>query len=704
MDRVDTSSASDMEVASEMMNSSSSSSHGSPRNGIVDECGCGSIHQMVSIKRRRVVGHTHDVLETDEGVVDDLVAAAAQGDGAVASATHASADAFIDRPVVCVNGNLSGIVSQPGNIGDFPPFTSSTMSTRERRRINRRRSFKIANANAATTALLSFVLICATSAAATTANEAILGDGVGAPTLDERFQRRHVTSATSSARTNLRRSSSFSTAYSEVATPEDNSVGRRMADFFTDRKAKPLEFRIENVNSLRPTQSQEESDMAAVGNTQNFLPPLSPTMEKRATIVFHQPTIDSEIRNKATHIPSKPAQTGPASPQRAQYQPHGGTHWHEAANFGPQIHFTSVDATIPGAKLSFHSTSTTPTSYSEGRENEFRQSTTYQDIEEDYQNFYKQTQEEKDETAKAREGLLEKLYGSSLERPNHSADIGENSVSNRGSTETFAAADYSANGISNPLSLQGRDNHYSFTLVGNSIAVVVPGEANPIPTEFTIDPSNNDCVVESGCTVFYSTSTNDFVDANGAAVGVAIDIDTIISQNAGSSSSGNNNRGYTLFLEGNNIVVRYQGQNYPTQFTVESNNCVVQSNNCEYYWDGNGGFVNEEGRSVSVEIDLETIITSSGAGSSTTGGGGTTTTTTETTETVVTEETTTGGNNNNRDEGDDDGDNEDEASGPTMEPIVEASDSADEDSAEHSGKGYSRSSGKGKGKGKGSSR
>ena len=690
---MDTSSASDnMEVASENMPSSSSSSHGSPRNGTIDERDFGSIHQMVRIKRRRVIGHTHDVLDTDDGIVDDL---AAQGDGAVKHVTHASA----------IDCDLSAIVSLPGNIGDFPPLTSSSMSTNERRRIDRR-SFRIANANAAMTAVLSFVLMCATCAAALTANEAILGDGVAVPTLDGRFQRRHVTSATtgSSARTNLRRSSSSSTAYSEVAAPEENSEGRRMADLFADRKAEPLEFRIENVNRLRPTQSQEE----------NYLPPLSPTLEKRATIVFHQPTIDSGIRNKATHIPSQPAQTGPASPQRAQYQPRGGTHWHEAANFGPQIQFSSVDATIPGAKLSFHSTSTTPTSYSEGRENEFRQSTTYQDIEEDYQNFYKQTQEEKDETAKARESLLEKLYGSSLERPNHSADIGETLVSNRGPTETFAAADHAAKGSSNPLSLQGRGAHYSFILVGNSIAVVVPGEANPIPTDFTVDPFNNNCVVESvvgnECRVFYSTSTNDFVDANGAAVGVDIDFDTIISQNASGSSSGNNNnRGYTLFLEGNTIFVRYRGQDYRTQYTADSNGCVVQSN-CEIFWDGNGGFVNAKGQSVSVEIDLETIITSSGAGTSTTGGGGTTTTTTETTETVVTEETTTGGNNNNRNEGendddDDDNDDEDEASGPTMEPTVEGSDSADDDSAEHSGKGYSSSSGKGKGgKGKGSSR
>ena len=237
---------------------------------------------------------------------------------------------------------------------------------------------------------------------------------------------------------------------------------------------------------------------------------------------------------------------------------------------------------------------------------------------------------------------------------------------------------------------------YSFTLVGDSIAVVVAGESEPILTEFTVDPSNRYCVRQSNCEVFYNTSTNDFVDANGAAVGVGIDVETII-QNAGSSSSGNNNRDYTLFLNGNSIVVRYQGQNYPTQFTVGPNNCVEQSNNCEYFWDGKGGFVNAKGQSVSVDIDLDTIVTSSGAGKTTTT---TTTTTTETTETDTTEKTS-GGNNNNRDEGDDDSDNddEDEATGPTMEPTVEASDSADEDSAEHSGKGYSSSSGKGKGKG-----
>ena len=628
MDRLDTS-FDNIEVASEMIHSSSSSSHGSSRNSTIDDSDCGSIHQAMSMKRRRVVGQTHDVLDTDEGVVDDL-AAAVQGDNAVTSATCTSADAFIDRSVLCINSDTSATMSPSGSIGDVPPFTSSNMSTRDHRRRTDRRSFRIANANAAMTAVLSFVLICTASAATATAKEAILGDGVGVPTLDGRFQRRHVTTATSTTRTNLRRSSS-STAYSEVVLPEENSVGRRMADFFTDRKAEPLEFRIENVNRLRPSQSEEESDMAAVTNTQNYLPPLSPSLEKRATIVFHQPTIDSGIHNKATYISSQPAQTGSVLPQQQQYQPHGGTHWHEAANFGPQIQFGAM---IPSAELSFHSPPTTPTEngYSLGREEEFQQSITYQNIEEDYQNFYKQTQEEKDETAKARVGLLEKLYGSSLEKPSHSADIGENSVSNRGPTGKFAATATSANDSSNPSPLQGRVNDVSYTLVGNSIAVVVPGEPDPIPTQYTVDPSNNNCVRESGCTIFYSTSTNNFVDANGDAVGVNIDI-------------------------------------------VETSTT------------GGGG-----------------TTTTTGAGTSTTGGGGTTTmtTTTETTETVVTEENTTSGNNSNGDEGDDD--DEDEASGPTMEPTADASDSADEDSAEHSGKGYSSRSGKGKGKGKGSSR
>ena len=686
-DREDTSSASDnMEVASVVMHSSSSSSYEFPRNDVTGDPNCGSIRQTVHMKRRRAEHYLPDVIDTDESFVDDLAATAAQGDDVATYTTLNSANAFADQSVERDDGGSSDIVSSPGNIGDLVPFTSGSLSTNERRRSNRPSFSTASSANAAVTVVLSFILICATSAATAAANEAAMADGAGVPTLDGRFQRRHVTTAAS--RTNLRRSSSSST-YSKAVPSEENSVGRRMADFFSDHKAEPLEFRTENVNTLRPTQSKEESEMAALGNAQKYLPPLSPTSEKRATIVF--------LNNKDTSIASQPVQIGSTFIQQKQsQQPHGATHWHDAANFGPQIQqFTSVGATIPSAELSFHSPPIAPT-YSPGREKEFRQVVTYEDIEEDYQNFYKQTQEEKDETAKAREGLLKKLYGSPLEQPNHSADFGENPVSNREPMAMFAAVDRSTNDNSNSLPLQGRGKLHSFTLVGNSIAVLVPGESDLIPTDFTVDPSNKYCVKESGCEIYFNTSTNNFVDANGAAVGVGIDIDTFISQNAGSISSRNNNGGYTLFLDGNSIVVRYQGQNYPTQFTVDSNNCVQQSNNCEYSWDGSGGFVNKQGQSVSVEIDLETIITSSGAGSSTTGGGSTsTTTTTETTETVTTEETS-GGNNNN---GDDEGGDEDEASGPTMEPTVEASDSADEDSAEHSGKGYSSSSGKGKGKG-----
>lgn len=658
-----------MEESSVVMHSSSISSYEPRRNGTFDGHDCSGIGQAVQHLKRCWVA----VLDTNVGVVDDL--AAAQG--------H---DILMDRPVECMDDDLSDTVSLSGNVGDIDPSRCS-LSTRQRHHKDRP-PFNIAGAtwSTALTAVLYFALICATSAAAAT-DQAVAADGVGVPALGGRFQRRHVTAT---ARTNLRRSPSSTSTFTKVSPSEENSEGRRTADFFTtDRKTEPLEFRIENVNQLRPTQSQG-SQIAAVANL-NYLPPLSsPTSEKRATIVFHQPVIDPGIRTKemASYVPytgttaassaymySSPQQTQTAPPMQKQIQPHGGSHWHAAAaNFGPQTQFNSVGSMIPAAKGTFHSPSTTTSSYFDEREKQFA---IYQDTEEDHQIFYKQTQEEKEETAKAREGLLAKLYGQSLEKPNHSDDVGETSAIYQRPATTLAAHTGAVGVSLNPPPLQGRDSHYSFTLVGNTISVVISGAANPIPTDFTVDPFNGNCVVESGCAVFYNTSTNEFVDANGAAVGVGINIETIKSQNAGSISSRNNNLTYTLFLEGNTIIVRHQGRNYPTRYTVDSKNCVQQSNNCEIFWDGIGGFVGADGQAASVEINLKEIITSSGAGTSTTGGGSTTTTTTTTTtNSTAAEGGTTTGNN---DKG--------------------GSDSADVDSAEHSGKGYRSSSGKGKGKG-----
>ena len=320
-DRADTSSTFDnMEVAIAVacMHSSSSSSCEFSRNDATGDPNCGSIRQTVHMKRRRAE-HVPDVIDTDESFVDDLAATAAQGDDVATYTTLNSAHAFADPSVERNDGGSSAIVSSPGNIGDLVPFTSGIMSTNERRRTNRPSFSTASSANAAATVVLFFILICATSAATAAANEAVMAGGADVPTLDGRFQRRHVT--TTAARTNLRRSSASST-YSKAV---ENSVGRRMADFFTDHKAEPLEFRTENVNTLRPTQSQEESEMATLGNAQKYLPPLSPTSEKRATIVFHQPAVDPGMNNKAAYIPIQPVQTvSTFNQQKQSQQPHGG--------------------------------------------------------------------------------------------------------------------------------------------------------------------------------------------------------------------------------------------------------------------------------------------------------------------------------------------------------------------------------------------
>ena len=680
------------------IHSSSSPSNVPPVNpGIERHIDCGAICQAVHPKRRRA---EHTTTSSNDVLDDDDVDISARGDDAAISIetfVHGPFDDHSGGGALSPSGAVDAVARSKGH--------SSTKQSSSRR--SYLRSFQSSGAGTAIVVVLPFLFICAI--VSTAAATEVAGESVGVPTLEGRFRRRQVTSA----RANLRRPSSSSTtttsssssSNAEVLAPSDENTDGFFADSpETDRKLEPLEFRIENVNSLRPHQGEAPPQVA--GNTQNLLAPYFPTVEQRASIVFHPPVTNAAASTKATSTSSIPSNGALSSnyfssqpvqntlPLQKQPQPHGGRHWHEAANFGPQIQFMSVGATIPAEKLTLHSSSS-----STGTSSSLRN--TYQDAQEDYQNFYKQTQEEKDETAKAREDLLAGLYGgTSLDKPNHSDDVGASSgvegPVNRG--PATAVAGFGSGKGNLPPPLQSRANDFSFILQGNTIAVVVPGEP-PISTDITVDPSNNFCVTQSGCKVYYNPSTNDFVDANGAPVEVGVDIDTIISQSG--SSSSNSNLGYELFLDGNTIAVRYQGKIYKTDFTVDSNNCVVGFGNCEYLWDGKGGFVNENGQAVTFEIDLETI-TSSGTGTA----NGSSTTTTETT---VTEETTTetseggGGNDDSDDDGDgdggDDGDDDDDDDDYDDE---ENSDSADEDSAEHSGgKGHSSSSGKGKGKGKG---